>query len=59
MLNIKYRLLYNSPWGLFEGVPQRVESMTHLKNLKYNLKYYEAVGVCFYCNNKPILLKWK
>lgn len=59
MLNIKYRLLYNSPWGLFEGVPYRVKNTKHLNNLKNGLYFFEAIGICFYCNNKPVLLKWK
>lgn len=61
MLNITYRYLYNSPWGLFEGVPQRLDKPEKIKQISQALKlgWLEGVGLVVYCNNKPIKLLWK
>jgi len=61
MLNITYRFLYNSPWGLFEGVPQKANKPAQIKIISEALKFgwLSGVGIAIYCNNKPVLLKWK
>lgn len=61
MLNITYRYLYNSPWGLFEGVPQKAKTLKHINNIYIALNYgwLEGIGIGIYCNNKPIKLLWK
>lgn len=57
MLNIKYRYIYDSREGLFEGVPEKVRNPLQYKLLKKFI-FDSTKGIAFYCGNKPFKIIW-